>query len=414
MSKYLAIDLGASSYRFILSDDHLNLTVRSRYKNHLVEVEGVKYWDIDTIYHTIVKELKELSNEGIKIKSMAINTWGCDFMKLDRSSSPKYAYSYMQGLDIEEKQQVNSLLTDNELYSLTAIAPQDFNTIYRLGNIKHDIVFISSELQYRLTGGMYVDYTIASTSQLLDKERNVFNEKIVSSLNLEGRLPQLIEPLSLRKKLKVPGFTNIDLVFIGNHDTACAFYTAEKNSCLVNLGSWTIIGLGTQSVKYFDRNYSYERGVKTKYKIVKNIYGMNVFNQLIKELAITEDYSSLQLSLRKNNHDLLIDFKDFTLGQSVTSYIHARCVENLNNYQLLNVYLNSLAKTIASEVKDIKKLTNEQINSLYIIGGGSQNQLLVEKIKNNVKLEVKIGSAEATALGNIMMQKESENGSSTN
>ncbi len=405
MSNYLAIDLGASSYRFILGDDKLNLKEISRYSDHLIEINNIKYWDVDKVFNNIIRELKLLKEKNIQLTSISIDSWGCDFMQYDKNHI-KYAYSYLNGVSETDESNVFKIIRPEKLFELSGIKNQSFNTIFRYDKIEHKLMFVPSYLQYLLTGLLYTDYTIASTSGFFDKNDNKFNNEIVEKLNISEFIPELIAPMSMKKKLIIEGLTDIEMCFGASHDTACAFYTIPEKSCLINLGSWTIIGCGSNNIKEFNQNFSYERAAKTKYKIVQNLLGMNIFNKILNDLKIEDSFDVLQDRMHKYTLDYTIAFDEFSLAIDYNEMCQRKGLDKYNKYEFLNIYMNSLTGKIKDVVSDLMYVVSDEILSIYIIGGGSSNDYLMKLLDRSLPFKIVKGSSEATALGNILIQKE--------
>jgi rhamnulokinase len=68
------------------------------------------------------------------------------------------------------------------------------------------------------------------------------------------------------------------------------------------------------------------------------------------------------------------------------------------------VILESLAERYRQVLVSIEKLTGRKIRVIHIVGGGSQNRLLNQLAADITGRVVIAGPAEATAIGNVLIQ----------
>ncbi|MBO5796871.1 MAG: rhamnulokinase, partial [Clostridia bacterium] len=204
---YLAVDIGASSGRHILGwleDGRLQLKEIYRFENGMTEQEGSFVWDVEHLVAEIVNGLKACKAEGVSPQSVAIDTWGVDYALLDAEGnllSPVYAYRDSRTEGAAEE--IDALIPREELYRRTGIQKQNYNTIYQLwcdkksGKLQKAAHFLMMPeyLAYRLTGRMANEYTIASTSGLLNAESRQWDGELLRLLGLpEGLFLPLSQP----------------------------------------------------------------------------------------------------------------------------------------------------------------------------------------------------------------------------
>lgn len=404
MNNFLAIDLGASSYRMILNNGIENIEIY-RASDHLLTIKGEKFWDITKIYNSIIGELKKLKNSETQLTSLAINSWGCDFVELTHEPifnfkgelcNQVYGDCYLnQKHNIDEQ-----IISEKDLFDYTAIRCQPFNTINRHKRITHPITFIASYLNYLLTGYLEADFTIASTSQFLDKIEDEYNSKVLDSLQLDK---ELLPPLRIagitRKPIIHKELSHINVVFGPGHDTAYALNHGVKNSLILNVGSWIIIGANIDVVEKFNEKYSYERGLLEKYKVVVNQIGMNGFNELLTHNNVNLDYDQIekQLNLVDNCYSLQCSEAvalDYDLSQEWQVNIAS--------------FLNALATLTSNNIMQFINDINPLIDKVYVVGGGSKNYYYIDKLLKELpsNLKVEFGPQEATVMGNIDFQRK--------
>lgn len=408
MSNVVAVDLGASSYRIILNDGEKNIELY-RNSNHLEIIEDIKYWNITTIYNSIYDVLIELTSKQIPVETMSINSWGCDFVDLtnvpvfDTSGRLKnqiLGNCYLNQKNLMKFEEIN----DDELFELTGIKSLPFNTINRVEQINKPFTFIASYLNYLLTGYVQADYTIASTSQLLDKYENAYCERVLEAVKVNSEmLPPLENAGKTVKNIQHNPLKSIKVIFGAGHDTAYALNHSDKKSLILNIGSWIVIGANLDNVISFSPNYSYERGIKAKYKVVINQVGMNGFNYLIEKNNIKLNFNEIVEELYNVTDIYNLKIQD----------INPVDYDKSDMWQCnLASYLTALGKLTVKNIEIFIKDINPEINKVYIVGGGSANEYFVNIILSNLssELTVEFGPKEATVIGNINFQKGIING----
>lgn len=404
MINFLAVDLGASSYRMILGTEEAQRELY-RANDHQVQLDNKKMWDISKIYNSIIDVLLDLKRSNINVTSIAINSWGCDFVDLSQEInfdeegyliSQIYANSYLNQIELLDEQ----VISKEKLFSATGIQSQSFNTLNRYKQIKHPITFIASYLNYLLTTHLEVDLTIASTSQFLDKIESKYNYKILDTLGLNPKfLPPLNDSRVTIKPIIHKNLEHIKVVFGPGHDTAYALNHGSSKSLILNIGSWIIIGSNIEEVTEFNSKYSYERGLKSKYKVVVNQPGMSAFNKLLLANGIELDFNEIYNELKSvekcyEMSSLCSEFSNYNIDSNWTVNIAS--------------YLKDLAQLTSINIKEYIREVNPRIDNVYIVGGGSRNKFFIECLIEKLpqELDVQFGSREATVTGNLKFQKE--------
>lgn len=417
MSNYLAVDLGASSYRMVLSDGE-NLEEIARYKDHLVESESTKKWDITRIYNNIVKCLEYLKKSNIVISSMSINSWGCDFAEIldeykynDKGilETQVWGNSYLNGISASQRANLMQHFTEQELFELTAVNCQDFNTIYRVDQINKRILFITSYLNFLLTGVETTDLSILSTTQMLDKMDPHYSPAIIEKIGVNTDFLPLISPNPISSQnIQFDMYKYIKVIFGTGHDTSYAFYNYNQDTIIINVGSWIICGLNIEKPQIFDNNFNYERGLKCKYKVVNNGIGMNGYNKLLKEHKINISLDEVSEKLA----DLQVSNTINARALNISKPMHSQLPSDICGFTQLAVYVNSIAAQTAKYIEKLKIISDVKINKIALIGGGSKNKYFVQKLMEYIEndFSVEVGESEATVRGNIKFQMEMDNG----
>ncbi|MBO7253837.1 MAG: rhamnulokinase, partial [Clostridia bacterium] len=293
----LAIDIGASGGRHILGfydGEKIILEEIYRFENNVVNMNGVIVWDIDYLFKEIIKGLKECKTKNKIPSTIAIDTWGVDYVLIDKNGkeiSPAIAYRDSRTAEIQEE--ISKIISPFELYSRTGIQKQNFNTIYqlycdkksgKLDNVER-FLMIPEYFSYKLTGVMKNEYTNASTTNLINAESKTWDIEILDRLGIKKNIfGELNMPGTyignFTKDIKnVVGF-DCEVVFCPSHDTASAVAACplEENSVYISSGTWSLIGtenlVPVQSEEAFKANFTNEGGIEYRFRFLKNIMGM--------------------------------------------------------------------------------------------------------------------------------------------
>ena len=240
--RFLAFDCGATSGRAILgtfADGSFRMEEVYRFPNQTLEIGGKYYWNVYSIYEHFIKCLTELGKRHIPLDSIGIDTWGVDFGCIGHDGTllglPRaYRDPYTDG--IPEK--FFKKIPHEKLYALTGIQIMNFNSIFQMfaqaeeGSVAYrhakKILFMPDLLAYFLTRGKVCEYTIASTSGLIDPKTQQFEPSLMTAVGLtEDQIPDRVQPGEVVGKLrfniaKETGLGEVPVVAVAGHDTASA------------------------------------------------------------------------------------------------------------------------------------------------------------------------------------------------
>ncbi|MBR7165253.1 MAG: rhamnulokinase [Clostridia bacterium] len=430
MTYYLAVDIGASSGRHILGhleDGRLCLEEIYRFENHLREQNGSLTWDIDTLVKEVKQGLAECARIGKIPSSCAIDTWGVDYVLLDENKKeilPVYAYrdSRTEGVP----QEIAEILPPERLYALTGIQKQNFNTIYqlwcdkksgRLSRAKH-LLMMPEYLSWRLCGVMANEYTNATTGGLIDAEEKNFSTEILETL---GYPKDLFLPLSVpgqalgsfTKEVQEEVGFNALVLLAPSHDTASAVAAipVKEDSIYISSGTWSLIG--TENTKAVltpearKANFTNEGGVEYRFRFLKNIMGMWLFQGIRRELDKKISYDEMMHLAMESSFTKTFDpnHPSLVAPKSMLSAIRRLLgKEDLPLGDLLASVYHSLAASYKKAVKEIEEICGKKICEIHIVGGGSKDAYLNRLTAKATGLTVRTGLLEATATGNLLSQ----------
>lgn len=425
---YLAIDIGASSGRHILShieNEKLVLEEIYRFENNLVADENGLVWDIENLFSNVLNGIKKCKEIGKIPKSIAIDTWGVDYVLLDENKQEiKPCYCYRDSRTNAVVDEVESLVSPARLYEKTGIQKQNFNTIYqlyadkisgRLQNAKY-FLMMPEYLSFKLTGEIKNEYTNATTTGLVNAKAKTWDTDIIYALGLtEVLLPPLSLPSSLVGELSVDiqkavGF-NSAVLFAPSHDTAsavCACPMAD-NDLYISSGTWSLIGTEITEPILNDNarklNFTNEGGIDYRFRFLKNYMGMWLFQNIRRNLNKSMTYDEM-MELAKNCSEYkYFDVNDSTLV-APKNMIDAigKLIGSDDLGLILNSAYHSLAKSYSEAVTEIEAVTGKRFDAIHIVGGGCQDKYLNALTRDYTSKSVTAGPVEATATGNIISQ----------
>ncbi len=439
---FFAVDLGATSGRTILStlcDGHLEMEEVSRFDNALIETNRHVYWDLMALYNEIIKGLRIVARRGIAIESIGIDTWGVDFVCIGSDGEPlRNPLSYRDPHTVGMMEQYfHDVMSADELYSRTGIQFMNLNSLFQLYamqqarnsalQVAEKILFMPDALGYLLTGKAVMEYTIASTSQMLNPMVRDLDEEILNSIGLQRKqFASIVQPGTVigtltEKVQKITGMGAVPVVAVAGHDTACAVAAVPARNAqfaYLSSGTWSLMGIETPEAVIDERsrqcNFTNEGGVGGTTRFLKNICGMWIYERCRKEWDGKTDISHAALLggvMQCEAFRSLINPDDpaFANPESMTAAIDDYCIRTHQPVprtpaEYCRCIFESLALCYRQVMGWLKEFASFPINTLHIIGGGSVNRYLNQFTANACCVEVQAGPQECTALGNVMLQ----------
>ena len=430
MQYYLAIDIGASSGRHILAcfdNGKVTLEEIHRFENGIHDENGTLVWDIAHLVREVKAGIAKCRQIGKLPKTVAIDTWGVDYVLLDEAEQEILpAVAYRDGRTASVQQAVSDLIPDDALYAATGIQHQYFNTIYQLycdkcsGKLQKAAHFLMMPdyLSYKLTGVMKNEYTNATTTSLVNAETKNWDPSLLSALALPDELflpvslpGTYVGPFSKEVQLEV-GF-NADVLLAPTHDTAAAVAACpiDDGSVFLSSGTWSLIGTEnihpvlTQEAQ--KANFTNEGGVEYRFRFLKNIMGMWLFQNLRRDLNKKYTYDEMMHMAQGSSYTKTFDCNDpsLTAPQSMLQAIRKLLGdESLPVADVLSAVYHSLAASYQRAVSQIETLSGKTISTILIVGGGSKDRYLNALTATVTGRTVLTGLSEATALGNVLAQ----------
>lgn len=430
MHDYLAIDIGASSGRHILGymeNGKLKLREIHRFENYIMNQNGTLVWDIEHLVREVKKGIAKCRDIGKIPTTVAIDTWGVDYVLLDENEQVLLpAVSYRDNRTNGVVDEVESIISAEELYRKTGIQKQSFNTIYqlyadklsgKLDTAKH-FLMMPAYLSYKLTGAIKNEYTNATTTGLVNAESKTWDKEILEKLGFPKHLfTELDTPCTaignFTKEMQDYAGFDSTVIFAPSHDTASAVAACpiDDNSVYISSGTWSLIGV--ESLKPIvntdaqKANFANEGGIDYRFRFLKNYMGMWLFQNIRKNLNNEFSYDDMMQLAIQSNHFEMIDTNapDFLAPDNMIDAIRAYFQEDsLPIDVLVNSVYHSLAQSYKNAVEEIETLTSKKIDNIFIVGGGSKDTYLNTLTARYTGKKVVTGLTEATAVGNLLSQ----------
>lgn len=438
---FLAVDLGATSGRTIigtLENGKISLEELTRFDNAIIETGGHFYWDIFALYNEIIKALKLVKRQNIPITSIGIDTWGVDFVYIGKDGgilrNPAcYRDPHTDGMMDDYFQHV---INRKEVYDKTGIQFMNFNSLFQLYTMKKagnsafenadKILFMPDCLSYMLTGKAVTEYTIASTSQMLNPKTKDLDNDLLTSIGLEReKFSKMVNPGTIIGTLtdeiqKMTGLGAIPVVAVAGHDTASAVAAvpaASKEFAYLSSGTWSLMGIETPEAiindESYEKNFTNEGGIEGTTRFLKNICGMWLYERCRKEWTdAPATHLEIQIeSMKIPAFQSIINPDDpcFANPEDMEKTIQDYCERTGQRVphgyaEVSRCIFDSLALRYREVFAWLKDFASFNINTLHIIGGGSKNEYLDQMTADSLNIEVLAGPQEGTALGNIMIQ----------
>lgn len=439
MSKYYAaVDMGASSGRLMVGwteNGKMQLEEIHRFENGMVKKDDELCWEFDRIFREIVTGLKKCKELGKIPVSLGVDTWGVDFVLLDKDggvlgNTVGYRDHRTDGMDEE----VYKIISQNDLYARTGIQKAIYNTIYQLMAVKKkypqymeqadSLLFVPDYFHYLLCGKKVNEYTEATTSQLINAQTNdwdyelmdmlgykkaMFNELVMPGTSLGNLRPELAEEIGYDLEIVVPC----------THDTGSAVLAVPANDddfVYISSGTWSLMGVEMArpdcSQQSCDLNFTNEGGYNHRFRHLKNIMGLWMIQSVRHEYGDKYGFAEIcEMAEEAKDFPSRVDANDncFLSPDDMTQAVKDYCKNSGQQVpetlgEIATVIYTSLAECYARTVKELEETTGRTYSRIHVVGGGSNAGYLNELTAKATGKEVHAGPGEATAIGNITAQ----------
>ncbi len=432
---YLAIDIGASSGRHIaawLENGVIKTEEVYRFPNGAEMKDGHLCWDIESLEKHVVSGLKAAKEQGHTPDYIGIDTWGVDFILLDKDDQrvgPAVAYrdSRTNGMDTE----LEKVLPFNMHFGLCGIAKQPFNTVYQMMAVlkEHpeyateveDFLMMPEYLSFILTGRKAHEWTNISTGALGNAETGAWSEMIRTAANLPDKW--------FRTPIVKPGTTlgaltpaiaaevgyEATVILPATHDTGSAYMAVpakDDGAAFLSSGTWSLLGteLDTPvtSTAACEAGFTNEGGYNGTTRFLKNIMGMWMLQSIHREIGKIHTFAEMAQMAAASDYPAYVDAADnrFLAPESMLEAVKsalrdAGAPEPQSLSDILRAVTYGLAVCYKESIAEMSAITGKAFTSVNIVGGGSANVVLNQMTADVTGLPVYAGPTEGTALGNL-------------
>ncbi|MBO0863403.1 MAG: rhamnulokinase [Chloracidobacterium sp.] len=446
-SLYIAVDLGAGSGRVFLvgvGPGELLLEEAHRFQYPPLRRDGHLRWDLSKIFAEIKAGLRAAGKSarrlGRPVVSVGVDSWGVDYGLIDAEGNlVEEPICYRDERTTGVMEQVFELAPRTEIFARTGIQFLAFNTLFQLfaharsgipaGAAK--MLLIPDLINFLLTGRAVTEYTNATTTQMIDAETGAWDYPLIERLGLPARLMAEIVPAGsdlgplkseLAEELNLKGAR---VVASATHDTGSAVAGAplEDGWAYISSGTWSLLGVELNrtliNTEVARQNFTNEGGASGMIRFLKNVMGLWILESCRREWierGKEADYDVLlaRASARRDSTTLIYpDDERLFNPPSMTAAIMRQLDETGQTTcddpaALTATILDSLALRYASVIRTIETLIGRPINGAQIVGGGSRNLYLNQATANASQKAVLAGPAEATVIGNALVQAVAE------
>ena len=444
---HLAIDLGASSGRVIagsLADGKLRLDELHRFANDPVRIQDSMQWDVLSLWREIKNGLRIAATKYSQVDSVGVDTWGVDYVLVDAQdqiAGPVRHYRDARTRGVMDR--AFEIVPREQIFEATGLQFMEISTLYQLVaaalskeaslSIADGFLMMGDFFHWLLTGNRSIEVTNASTTQLLDPRTKAWRDDLISSFGLPRKIfTECFQPGNALGPIQSSvaaetGLENVPVIVPATHDTASAviavpaheFAPEKPNWCYISSGTWSLMGCELPQPKInaqcAELNFTNEGGVQGSTRLLKNIGGLWIFQQIRKALERRGDDESWESMVdaagKATPFALLIDpdAADFVapddMVQAIVAYADRTGQDApVGNGNLYRGALEGLALRYRVCLGMLESLVEHRIDVIHIVGGGSQNQLLCQMTADACDRTVVAGPVEATAIGNLMMQ----------
>lgn len=428
-----AVDLGATSGRVMIGrigEETLELELVSRFPNGPVEREDGLHWDFAALYQNVVAGIIEAVRREPLVESIGIDSWAVDYGLLKDEQLLAEPFHYRDERTARGVDEVHQIAPFTELYQRNGLQFLPFNTLYQYRVDEHlaaaDIALLIPDLiAFLLTGIPVAERTNASTTGLLGVDDAEWDTALAERLGIPTSiLPPLVDPGTtigmLRPDLAARVRKDLPVIAVGSHDTASAVVAAPlstQHSAYISCGTWGLVGVELTAPVLTERarkaNFTHELGVDGRYRFLHNVTGLWLLSETVREWEAADsasiDLSALLTAASEVSGEVAVfDANDPSL--SAPGNMPARIAMLLGDDAptsrpaFARSIVESIAAAFARAVQSAAELSERQLDSIHLVGGGSLNRLLCQATADRTGLPVLAGPVEATALGNVLVQ----------
>lgn len=443
--RVLAFDFGASSGRAIIGcfdGDKITLEEVHRFSNDPVSVGGTVYWDVLRLFYEIKQGIIKAKIAG-GFDSIGIDTWGVDFGLIDSEGKlMENPVHYRDARTVGLVDEAFKTMPKEKLYGITGIQFMELNTLFQLISLKKyrpwmleradKMLFMPDLFGYMLTGKMCAEYSIASTSQLIDLDKRTWSKEILDAFGIkESVFAPLVQPGTVLGELSKEiceecGVDPVPVISVCGHDTQSAITSVPSEDgdfAFLSSGTWSLFGTELDkpivNETSMNINITNEGGFDGSTGFLKNIIGLWLIQESRRQWkreGKEYSYADLEkLALAAEPFKCFIDpdAPEFVPHGNIPERVREFC-RKTGQYvpetvgEIMRCIYESLAMKYRLTFEKLRECTERDYPVIHVIGGGTKDGLLCQMTANSCDRTVKAGPIEATVMGNVAVQLMSD------
>lgn len=443
--RVLAFDFGASSGRAIIGcfdGDKITLEEVHRFSNDPVSVGGTVYWDVLRLFYEIKQGIIKAKIAG-GFDSIGIDTWGVDFGLIDSGGKlMENPVHYRDARTVGLVDEAFKTMPKEKLYGITGIQFMELNTLFQLISLKKyrpwmleradKMLFMPDLFGYMLTGKMCAEYSIASTSQLIDLDKKTWSKEILDAFGIkESVFAPLVQPGTVLGELSKEvceecGVDPVPVISVCGHDTQSAITSVpceDGDFAFLSSGTWSLFGTELDkpivNETSMNINITNEGGFDGSTGFLKNIIGLWLIQESRRQWkreGKEYSYADLEkLALAAEPFKCFIDpdAPEFVPHGNIPERVREFC-RKTGQYvpetvgEIMRCIYESLAMKYRLTFEKLRECTERDYPVIHVIGGGTKDGLLCQMTANSCDRTVKAGPIEATVMGNVAVQLMSD------
>ena len=443
--RVLAFDFGASSGRAIIGcfdGDKITLEEVHRFSNDPVSVGGTVYWDVLRLFYEIKQGIIKAKIAG-GFDSIGIDTWGVDFGLIDSEGKlMENPVHYRDARTVGLVDEAFKTMPKEKLYGITGIQFMELNTLFQLISLKKyrpwmleradKMLFMPDLFGYMLTGKMCAEYSIASTSQLIDLAKRTWSKEILDAFGIkESVFAPLVQPGTVLGELSKEvceecGVDPVPVISVCGHDTQSAITSVpceDGDFAFLSSGTWSLFGTELDkpivNETSMNINITNEGGFDGSTGFLKNIIGLWLIQESRRQWKREgEEYSYAdleKLALAAEPFRCFIDpdAPEFVPHGNIPERVREFCRRTGQHVpqtvgEVMRCIYESLAMKYRLTFEKLRECTKRDYPVIHVIGGGTKDGLLCQMTANSCDRTVKAGPIEATVMGNVAVQLMSD------
>lgn len=433
--RVVAVDLGATSGRVIVGtvgEGELRHDIVHRFPNGPDHVGKSLHWNATGLLEQV---LGGMASVGGDVVSVGVDSWGVDYGLIKNGELLWQPHHYRDDRNLGGVEAIHAKAPHAELFRSNGLQYMSFNTIYQLAcedwsgvaQTADHMLLMPDLMNFWLSGAVGTEITNASTTGLADVTTGLFDPALIALTGAPAHIfapivqagqqvGELTDSVAARVGFKVP------VVSVGSHDTASAVVATPMvidESAYISSGTWGLVGVETERPIVTDAAreglYTNERGVDGRIRFLQNIMGLWLLNESVtywqeqgKDIELTDllskaaDYDGVY-SVFDPNDQVFMPPGDMPVRIATWCEQHD-IPAPASEVAMVASIIESLAVAFAESVQRASTLSGKTIKQINIVGGGSQNTLLCQRLADVSGLPVIAGPVEATALGNLLVQ----------